>query len=646
MKKILAFLLAALMLSAMFAVPASAADNVNYQTDFDFIQTAPKVDGVVNAGEYGDVLPHTTFSQNRGQFVYTKGHTKYTNWDFDFYAAWDANALYLAWVVDSDIHGPVPKKQLGDSGEVIGDDYANNMEDTLQKMWMYSCVQLVITPGNPTQKDYQNPANWLEVGFCEMDDGTTGRAVWGVPNGKSIDDVSLNDWSAAVKRDKAAKTTTYEVAIPWDISGVAVSGTNAQFGLAYAVATQEQYNLKTPAMIEWQDVILTGSSLKNANKCAVVTLKGGNVVQKPHQKVDGTRPADVASKTCLTVSKVNGKIVGGDTALITDIKGNLGLADDGTGYNLLWTYNMLLKPTGNAGEYELVDAQLPTGAVPEFAVPVEDGMIIVGVHSDGVAGSDSSNNRTIAESITIGSILKAWEITLTGDKPDTKYTNSCLYVTKEVVSVDPSADILEKATVDLKVEKDGDIGLFEATDADKVLSAADLANAYILVFDAEGKMINVGEKPTGDVTIPKGGSAVTFFYDEDSEPIKSTLALKYLYDGAIEAFVTDEVADNGLRTIDAEKNCPYTITYDVVDGVADFFISKTAFHIPDVSVPDVSVDDTSKDDSSAAASSDASGADDEGGSNLGLIIGIIAGVLVLAGAGVAVFFILKKKKAA
>ena len=289
MKKILAFLLAAVMLSAMFVLPSAAADNANYAVDFNFVITKPVQDGVVRSGEYGDHPIHT-FSQSKSQFVFNKGHTKYNKWDFDFYAAWDANALYLAWVVRSDIHGPVPKAELGDQGEIIGSNYENNQIDTLQKMWMFSCVQFVITPGNPTIADYETNKNYLEVGFCEMEDGFTGRAVWSIPIGVSSDDIDLDQWEAVVVRNDAAETTTYEIAIPWEKSGLNGAGINKKFGLAYVVSTQESYyavngKAAMPAMIEWQNVMLTGSSRKLANNCAIVTMNLDDIIDEPDVKI-------------------------------------------------------------------------------------------------------------------------------------------------------------------------------------------------------------------------------------------------------------------------------------------------------------------------------------------------------------------------
>lgn len=650
MKKILAFLLAATLLSAMFVLPSAAANNVNYAVDFNYVGTAPVQDGVVKSNEYGSVLPLNTFSKSKDQFVYTKGHTKYTKWDFDFYAAWDANNLYLAWVVRSDIHGALPKKQLDTTnGAVIGDDYEGNKELTLQCMWMYSCVQLVLTPGNPTAADYAGNNNWLEVGFCELEDGTTGRAAWGLPAGVDKETISLDDWTAKVVRDDAAETTTYEIAIPWKMTGIYEAGTDKQFGLAYAVATQEQYYSETPAMIEWQDVILTGSSSKKANNCAIVTMKGGNVQIDTGRKGLGTQPADVAGKTQLVVDGVNKRIVGNDAVLFTNAKDAIakGGIDEGA-YNLVWTYNLLVKPTGNANEYEVVAAEQGIGEAPSFAtIDVTDDMMLLAIHSDGTAGTDHYARRDAAQQLGAGTLLKTWEINLGGAEPDTKYLNSCFYVEKAVGYVDPEADVFGSATVDGKVEKDGDIAVYEAGEEDRVITAAEanLGNAYVLIFDDNEeapKLVQLGQNVAGDITLPAGYKAMTFFYDDNNQ---ANLALKTLYDGAIEIYASEEVADNGLRSIDPELGCPYALYYDVVDGVAEFWIPKTAQE----ETPEVSTPESSEAASSEAASSEAStaseGEGDEGGSNLGLIIGIIAGVLVLAGAGVAVFFILKKKKA-
>jgi hypothetical protein len=403
-------------------------------------------------------------------------------------------------------------------------------------------------------------------------------------------------------------------------------------------------------MIEWQNVILTSSANKWANNCAIVTMKGGEGVNiQTDRKAPGTQPADVAAKPQLVIDGVNKRIVGNDAVLFTNAKDAIakgGIADEE--YNLVWTYNLLLEPTGNANEYKVVAAEQGIGEKPSFStVEVTDNMILAAFHSDGTSGTDHFNRRDLAMSLGQGTILKSWEIDFA--KPDTNYLNSCFYVEKAVQFVDPEADPVGFATIDGKVEKDGDVAVYEAGEEDRVLTVAEanLNNAYILIFNADNKLAKLGQNINTDVTLPAGYKAMTFFYNEDNQ---TNAPLQLLYQGAIDNFVTEEIEDNGMRTIGEDLGCPYAIFYDVTDdGQAEYWISKTAEGGDEGETSAPTVDNSSETESSAAASSEASEADkdgdEEGGMDIGLIIGIIAGVLVLAGAGVAVFFILKKKKA-
>ena len=418
MKKLLSFILALTMLCAMLVLPSFAADNVNYEQTFEFVKTAPKVDGVVKSGEYGDILPIHKYSESKSQFVTNEGHTKLTGWDFSFFSAWDYNTLYMAWVVESDVHAPLPKAEFDWDGTPIGDNFTS---ESLGYMWMYSSVQFIITPGAPLKGYTSYDDNYLEVGFCELEDHTTGRATWKYPAGVSADQIALDKWQAVVKRDDAKGTTTYEVAIPWRMIGIESADTNQQFGLTYAVAAQEHYN-KTPGMIEWQNGILGGKFPDNA---AVITLRGGIMIGPVDpvdpvdpEKTNGTIPEYFANKTHLIIDKVDEGIAGEDAALITDIW-NLDL------YNLNWTYNLLLKPIYYGSTlYEVVEVCQSAGEAPRFSTSLTSDMIVAAFHSDGM-GSGAAR-KYLAQNITVGTTVGFWEIDLYNG--ETKYKNSSMYI--------------------------------------------------------------------------------------------------------------------------------------------------------------------------------------------------------------------------
>lgn len=427
MKKILAFLLVALTVAALFVVPASAADDKNYKVTIPGVkkgQASPVPDGVVKAGEYVSKTPIHSFSANRSQF--NTDHDEYGNWDVDFYTCWDADNLYLAWVVHSDIQVGMPSDKLSAAGG-------------LGNMWEYSCVQFILTPGAPggTTK-YQTDkwaGNYLECGLTLVDNKEVGKIAWSAPVG--LQKMDVNDWDGAIKRDEAAKTTTYEVRIPWKATGVQVKGDNAQFGLTYAASAQEQYTSVKKGMLEWQDGILGG---KNADNAAVMTLEPIGYEQTVIVPVDpvlkeGEVPAEVKDATCITLDGLNKAITGEKAYLITKpTKENI------ASYNTKYALGLLLEPVeGKANTYKLVEKVQGAAAdkeVIEFTTDIKDGMILALIHSDGQ--KEGAARRDTAAGLEVGSELYLFGVDVA--KGEQLYSNAALYVTSATVVDDSSAE--------------------------------------------------------------------------------------------------------------------------------------------------------------------------------------------------------------
>lgn len=427
MKKILAFLLVALTVAALFVVPASAADDKNYKVTVPGVkkgQAAPVPDGVVKAGEYVSKTPIHSFSANRSQF--NTEHDEYGDWDVDFYTCWDADNLYLAWVVHSDIQVGMPSDKLSAAGG-------------LGNMWEYSCVQFILTPGAPggTTK-YQTDkwaGNYLECGLTLVDNKEVGKIAWSAPVG--LQKMDVNDWDGAIKRDDAAKTTTYEVRIPWKATGVQVKGDNAQFGLTYAASAQEQYTSVKKGMLEWQDGILGG---KNADNAAVMTLEPIGYEQTvivPDDPVlkEGEVPAEVKDATCITLDGLNKAITGEKAYLITKpTKENI------ASYNTKYALGLLLEPVeGKANTYKLVEKVQGAAAdkeVIEFTTDIKDGMILALIHSDGQ--KEGAARRDTAAGLEVGSELYLFGVDVA--KGEQLYSNAALYVTSATVVDDSSAE--------------------------------------------------------------------------------------------------------------------------------------------------------------------------------------------------------------
>lgn len=427
MKKILAFLLVALTVAAMFVIPASADDVKNYKVTVPGVrkgQTSPVPDGVVKAGEYVSKTPIHSFSANRSQF--NTDHDEYGDWDVDFYTCWDADYLYLAWVVHSDIQFGMPSEKLSAAGG-------------LGNMWEYSCVQFILTPGAPDgTKKYQTAqwaGNYLECGLTLVDNKDAQKIAWSAPVGLTT--MNTNDWDGAIKRDDAAKTTTYEVRIPWKATGVQIKGDNAQFGFTYAVAAQEQYTSVKKGMLEWQDAIL-GS--KNADNAAVMTLEPigeEQTVIVPDDPVlkEGEVPAEVKDATCITLDGLNKAITGEKAYLITKpTKENI------ASYNTKYALGLLLEPLeGKKNTYKLVEKVQGAAAdkeVIEFTTDIKDGMILALIHSDGQA--EGAARRDTAAGVEVGSELYLFGVDVA--KGEQLYSNAALYVTSATVVDDSSAE--------------------------------------------------------------------------------------------------------------------------------------------------------------------------------------------------------------
>lgn len=435
MKKILTFLLVASMLIAMFVVP-SAAETVNVEITVEDTKTAPKIDGKVGKKEYG--LPIRTYSDYKEEFVGDDDHNEYEDdeWDFDFYMTWDADNLYFAWVVKSEVHKAMPKATFGDNYDIISDVWPED-GSMFGHMWWHSCIQFILAPGAPKygETTYGANLNFLEIGFCQMEDGDVGRMAWYYPTGVSKEDVSLNDWNAAVERDEAAKTTTYEISIPWHMSGIPEKGDGAQFGLTFAVAAQENYGTKK-GMIEWCNGVLGYPNGKQPDKGAVITLKSKDIGKEDtgSQTIgEGKLPDEAKDKIQLSINSVNKSIESERSAIITDVSK---VAD----YNLKYSYNMLLKPVeGKDNTYTIVEGMQGDGSDPVFASEIEDGMIVAAFHSDGGEGAAGADRKAAAAALGIGTEVVLWGVDVKNGKQE--YSNSTLYVTNAVEGGDVSGDV-------------------------------------------------------------------------------------------------------------------------------------------------------------------------------------------------------------
>ncbi len=469
MKKILSFLLVATMLVAMFVMPSAAADNVNFETQFDFAEKAPDIDGVVKKGEYG-TLPVHSYPENKAQFedVANNDYPE-SAWDFDFYGAWDAEYLYMAWVLNTETHVGLPETDHNGDGTYDIND--SNF------MWQYSCVQFIFTAGIPNTNEVKfQTAQWsgdyLEVGLALSAEGEQIRAVWSKPS--IAPDLEVNDWDAAIVRDDAKKTTTYEVRIPWSKSGLAESGNGAKFGLTYAVAAQEFYDATDATkggMIEWQDAILGG---KNADNAAVIELTGNEEIEKseipqekPVTKEEGTIPADAEGKTQLTIDGVNTAITSEMAYIYTDPSALAAM-------NTKWATNVLLAPVeGEEGTYTVKEVVVGAGEEIAFTTEITDGMLVYAAHSDGQGTGNA--RKEAATALVVDSTVKFFGVDF--EKADTEYSNAMFYVLGEAGG-ETSGEVSEEESSAAVSEPESTVESSEApSEAESSTAAAESSEA-------------------------------------------------------------------------------------------------------------------------------------------------------------------------
>lgn len=428
MKKILAFLLAATLLCAMFVLPSAAADNVNYEEEFDYAKKAPSVDGVVKTGEYG-ATPIHRYSESKSQFTHGDDHDEYDNWDFSFYGVWDKDYVYMAWVVESEVHAGMPEEDK--TGDGVWDD-----ADTIY-MWPYSCVQFIFTPGAPKKgtTSFQTSdwsGDYLEVGLGLSAEGTQIRVAWSKPVNASALDV--NEWDAVITR--TGNTTTYEVRIPWAKSGLKEAGNGAQFGLTYAVAAQEDYENVKKGMIEWQDGVL---GKKDADSAAVITLVGNEDIEIEQiappvveEKEEGEVPAEAADKVQLVIDGVD-KSISADKAYLYTNPANVGAN------NNAWAISILLAPVeGQEGYYTVVESKTGNGEKFDFDSEITEGMIAYSCHSNNEDGTDSKARREAAATLEVGTTVALFGVDF--ENKDTLYKNSMIYVVEGVTGGDESSE--------------------------------------------------------------------------------------------------------------------------------------------------------------------------------------------------------------
>lgn len=198
MKKLLAMLLAVMMLCSMVMVVNAERDNE--EVEVLKFNTAPKFDGVITEAEWGKPTVKVTMDQKTTEYVDSRGvEEDEANIWFDLYLRWDANFYYVGMYYPDTNHALAASEGSLWNGDVIqmGFDPAGPIaSDELMDPW---------------SEDYTN----MSFGLVSGEGNTLSSWAFYSPTcqGAPVEGAKYN-----VKN--VNNTTTYEIAIPWTTLGV------------------------------------------------------------------------------------------------------------------------------------------------------------------------------------------------------------------------------------------------------------------------------------------------------------------------------------------------------------------------------------------------------------------------------------------
>ncbi len=422
-RHVLSTLLALLLTVSAFAIIPSAAPakEPNPKYDVPFAEEAPVVDGDVSSKEYGSPMVDWLVADGAVDGIVLSDYLIQDDEDLEieFYSAWTDTDLYLAWKVHTKYDYRIP------------DDVADNL------MFNYCCVQFILTPGAPdnTKKKYQT-AEWsgdyLEIGMCLRNDDYSYKVCWSQPTAAG-NALKLTDWEFAGSRDDSKETTTYECRLPLDKTGLEAKGDGAQFGLTWAVGTQENYEKKTKGLIEWQDAIISG---KNADNAAVMTMTGSGEGQQnvelgvaSRDKMPHGDLPDGLEESLLQITLLDHPTVSEQIALIS-------APEKINEYNPNYSQTLLLRPEASDGEiegyYTLIETIDGSGSAVTFQEKPQEGDLVLLVHSDDKNGTtDAGKARALSKELVVGQRLYLHGVELKDGSLSFKYNNAQLAVVED-----------------------------------------------------------------------------------------------------------------------------------------------------------------------------------------------------------------------
>lgn len=198
MKKLLAVLLAVMMVSSMAMVVS--ADRPNEEVEVLQFTTAPKIDGVITEAEWGKPTVKVNASQKTAEYRDANGVGESADniW-FDLWLRWDATYYYVGMYLPDTAHALAASEGALWNGDVVQmgfDPMGVNVSEDVQ---------------NPWSEEYTN----MSFGLVSGEGNTLSSWAFYSPicEGEPVEGAKYN-----IKRDNGY--TTYEIAIPWTTLGV------------------------------------------------------------------------------------------------------------------------------------------------------------------------------------------------------------------------------------------------------------------------------------------------------------------------------------------------------------------------------------------------------------------------------------------
>ena len=236
---------------------------INHGLEATIYGGTPEIDGVVNAGEYGNAIWNIQPEDTRFNYAQFEAGNYYAT--AEVYMTYDAENLYIGVIVSSPYHYNPMKKT-----------------DDLAGMYRYECIQVntcAVAPNGDFISEHwdhviDNTATRSGVvrqyGFGVNDDGETIQVLW-------MGDSSLTAPTVACSRDDGAQKTYYEAAIPFSSIGkndYAITGTaGLKIGVSVSINSTNQDDITKSI---WKNIILRDGggiiSINDWTKIPTITL--------------------------------------------------------------------------------------------------------------------------------------------------------------------------------------------------------------------------------------------------------------------------------------------------------------------------------------------------------------------------------------